>query len=44
MADIDNDMLLDAEYDAQEVEFIKNYLPSEIKDKFTEEQLYYIDC
>ncbi|MBR3092163.1 MAG: hypothetical protein IKG99_03965 [Bacteroidaceae bacterium] len=42
MADIDNDMLLDAEYDAQEVEFIKNYLPSEIKDKFTEEQLYYI--
>lgn len=42
MADFDNDMFLDAEYDAQEVEFIKNYLPSEVKDKFTEEQLYYI--
>ncbi|MBR4366728.1 MAG: hypothetical protein IKP43_08110 [Bacteroidaceae bacterium] len=42
MADFDNDMLLDAEYDAQEVEFIKNYLPSEVKDKFSEEQIYYI--
>lgn len=42
MADIDNDIYLDAETDALEVEFIKNYLPSEIKDKFTEEQIYYI--
>lgn len=42
MADMENEMFLDAEYDAQEVEFIKNYLPSEIKDKFDEEQIYYI--
>lgn len=42
MADLDNELMAGAELDAQEVEFIKNYLPSEVKEKFTEEQLYYI--
>ncbi len=27
--------------DSKTIEFIKNYLPSELKDKFTEDQLYY---
>lgn len=32
---------LDELDDVKTVEFIKNYLPSELKDKFTEDQLYY---
>ena len=31
----------DAEDDARTVEFIKNYLPQDVKDKFTDEELYY---
>ena len=42
MADMDNELMAGAEFDAQEVEFIKNYLPADVKDKFDEEQLYYI--
>lgn len=32
---------MDAEDDRKTVEFIQSYLPQELKDKFTEEDLYY---
>ena len=36
-----NEELLFAEEDRQTVEFIQGYLPQEIKEKFTEDDLYY---
>ena len=39
---MEDDFLLDAEDDVKAVEFIKNYLPQDLKDKFTDEDLYYI--
>ncbi|MBQ8888189.1 MAG: hypothetical protein IJY59_01720 [Bacteroidaceae bacterium] len=39
---MEEDFLLDAEDDAKAVEFIKNYLPQDLKDKFSEDDLYYI--
>ena len=39
---LEEDFLLEEEDDARTIEFIKNYLPQELKDKFTEEDLYYI--
>ena len=39
---MEDDFLLDAEEDAKAVAFIQNYLPQDLKDKFTEEDLYYI--
>ena len=41
MASIDEELLLDAEDDARAIEFIKGYLPQDIKEKFSEEELYY---
>jgi hypothetical protein len=41
MSNIDDELLRDAEDDARAVEFIHNYLPQELKDKFTEDELYY---
>ncbi|MBQ8050578.1 MAG: hypothetical protein IJ197_03260 [Bacteroidaceae bacterium] len=41
MADFEDELLQDAEDDRRTVEYIQNYLPQELKDKFTEEQLYY---
>ena len=38
---IDDELFLDAEDDAREVAFIHNYLPQELKEKFTEDELYY---
>ncbi len=38
----EDDFLLGAEDDAKAVEFIKNYLPQDLKDKFTDDDLYYI--
>lgn len=38
---IDEELLKDAEEDAREVEFIRNHLPQEVKEKFTEEEIYY---
>lgn len=38
----EDDFLLDAESDAQTVEFIKSYLPQDLKDTFTDDDLYYI--
>lgn len=39
----DNDFLLeDAEDDVKTIEYIKDYLPQDLKNKFSEEDLYYI--
>lgn len=38
----EDELLQDAEDDRLTVEFIKNYLPQELKEKFTDEQLYYL--
>ncbi len=42
MADFEDELLQDAEDDARTVEFIKSYLPQEVKEKFTDEDLYYL--
>ena len=41
MAAIDDEILMDAEEDAREIEFIRNYLPQELKEKFSDDELYY---
>ena len=41
MGSFEEDLLLDAEDDRKTVEYIQNYLPQELKDKFTEDVLYY---
>lgn len=41
MATFEEDLILDAEDDRLTVEYIKSYLPQELKDRFTEEELYY---
>lgn len=41
MAVIDDEILKGAEEDAQEVAYILNYLPQEVKDKFNEDDIYY---
>lgn len=41
MGDFEQDLLLDAAEDARTVEFIRNYLPQDLKDRFTEDELYY---
>ena len=38
---MDNDFLLDDGDDSATVEFIKNYLPQELKEKFEDDVLYY---
>lgn len=38
----ENDFLLDDEDDERTIEFIKNYLPQDMKEKFTDDDLYYI--
>ena len=38
----EDELLQDAEDDRLTVEFIKNYLPQELKETFTDEQLYYL--
>ena len=39
---MEEDFLLGAEDDARAVAFIQSYLPQDLKDKFTEDDLYYI--
>ena len=39
---LEDDFLLEDEDDEKTIEFIKNYLPQEIKDNFTDDDLYYI--
>ena len=41
MASLDDELLQEAEDDRRTVEFIQSYLPQDLKDTFTEEQLYY---
>ena len=36
MDSLEQELLQDAEDDARTVEFVKNYLPQEVKDKFTD--------
>lgn len=36
-----DDYFLDEEDDARTIEFIRNYLPQELKDKFMDDELYY---
>ncbi|MBQ0049442.1 MAG: hypothetical protein KBT12_04270 [Bacteroidales bacterium] len=37
-----NEELLFAEEDRQVVEFIKNYLPQDVKERFSEDNIYYM--
>ena len=41
MDSLEQELLQDAEDDARAVEFIKNYLPQELKEKFSDDELYY---
>ena len=41
MSAIDDELLNEAEEDAREIEFIRNYLPLELKEKFSDDELYY---
>ncbi len=40
--EMDNDFLLEDEDDEKTIEFIKNYLPQELKGKFSDDELYYM--
>ena len=39
---IDNEILLEAEDDAREIAFIRNQLPQELKERFSDDDLYYL--
>ena len=41
MSTFEEDLIADAEDDRLTVEFIQNYLPQDVKEKFTEDELYY---
>ncbi len=41
MAGIDDELMKGAEEDAREVAYILNELPQELKDKFSEDDIYY---
>lgn len=41
MATLDEELLQEAEDDRLTVEYIQQYLPQDLKEKFTEEELYY---
>ncbi|MCF0198057.1 MAG: hypothetical protein HUK02_01865 [Bacteroidaceae bacterium] len=41
MADFEDELLLDAEDDARTVAYIRAYLPQELKEKFSDDELYY---
>lgn len=38
---LEDDFLLDDYDDEKTIEFIRNYLPQELKEKFTDDELYY---
>ena len=42
MNKIDDELMKAAEEDAQEVAYILNELPQDLKDKFTEDEIYYL--
>lgn len=37
----EEDFMLEAEDDARTIEFIRNYIPQELQEKFSDEELYY---
>ena len=39
---LEDDFLLSDADDEKTIEFIRNYLPQELKDKFSEDELYYL--
>ena len=41
MSTFEEDLLADAENDRQAIAFIRTHLPQELKDKFSDEELYY---
>ena len=41
MASLDDELLMEAEDDARTVAFIRTSLPSELKEKFSDDDLYY---
>lgn len=41
MANIDDEILLDAEEDARAIAFIRQHLPQELQTKFSDDELYY---
>lgn len=41
MTSIDNEILLEAEDDARAVEFIRKALPQNLKERFSDDELYY---
>ena len=41
MADFEQELLQDAEDDLRAMEFIKGYLPQDLKEAFTDDQLFY---
>lgn len=41
MANFEDELLQDAEDDARTIEFIKQNLPQELKEKFSDDELYY---
>ena len=42
MSDFEDELLQDAEDDVRTVEYIKNYLPQELKERFSDDVLYYL--
>lgn len=38
---LEDDLLEDAQHDAEAVAYVKNHLPQELQEAFTEEELYY---
>ena len=42
MANFDDELLQDAEDDLRTVEFIRNYLPQDVKPHFTDDDLFYL--
>lgn len=42
MSTIDDEVMLGAEESARELEFIKGYLPQELQEKFSDDDLYYM--
>ncbi len=41
MGNLENELLLDAQHDAQVVEYIQSHLPIDLRDKYQEDDLYY---
>lgn len=42
MSSMDNEILLGAEEDAREMQYIMRYLPQEVRERITEDDVYYI--